>query len=96
MRQTDSHMTKLIKRHTNRVIGISRRHKFIYIYMVGKVFMMKKNYIILKNIFDIFVFVNSYLFTIKTVTKSYFTIKLDNYRGNRITKKIINVTIRTD
>ena len=26
--------------------------------------MMKKNYIILKNIFDIFVFVNSYLFTI--------------------------------
>ena len=58
--------------------------------------MMKKNYIILKNIFDIFVFVNSYLFTIKTVTKSCFTIKLDNYRGNRITKKIINVTIRTD
>ena len=58
--------------------------------------MMKKNYIILKNIFDIFVFVNSYLFTIKTVTKSGFTIKLDNYRGNRITKKIINVTIRTD
>ena len=41
--------------------------------------MMKKNYIILKNIFDIFVFVNSYLFTIKTVTKSCFTIKLDNY-----------------
>ena len=58
--------------------------------------MMKKNYIILKNIFDIFAFVNSYPFTIKTVTKSYFTIKLDNYRGNRITKKIINVTIRTD
>ena len=58
--------------------------------------MMKKNYIILKNIFDIFVFVNPYLFTIKTVTKSYFTIKLDNYRGNRITKKIINVRIRTD
>ena len=57
--------------------------------------MMKKNYI-LKNIFDILVFVNSYLFTIKTVTKSCFTIKLDNYRGNRITKKIINVTIRTD
>ena len=28
--------------------------------------MMKKNYIILKNIFDIFVFVNSYLFTIYT------------------------------
>ena len=55
--------------------------------------MMKKNYIILKNIFDIFVFVNSYLFTIKTVTKSCFTIKLDNYRGNRITKKIINVRI---
>ena len=66
---------------------------YIYIY---KVFMMKKNYIILKNIFDIFVFVNSYLFTIKTVTKSCFTIKLDNYRGNRITKKIINVRIRTD
>ena len=51
--------------------------------------MMKKNYIILKNIFDIFVFVNSYLFTIKAVTKSCFTIKLDNYRGNRITKKIM-------
>ena len=58
--------------------------------------MMKKNYIILKNIFDIFVFVNSYLFTIKTVTKSYFTIKLDNYRGNRITKKISYITIRID
>ena len=57
--------------------------------------MMKKNYIILKIFFDIFVFVNSHLFTIKTVTKSSFTIKLDNYRGNRITKKIINVTIRT-
>ena len=58
--------------------------------------MMKKNYIILNNIFDIFVFVNSYLFTIKTVTKSCFTIKLDNYRGNRMTKKTVNVTIRTD
>ena len=58
--------------------------------------MMKKNYIILKNIFDIFVFVNSYLFTIKTVTRSCFTNKLDNHRGNRITKKIINVTIKTD
>ena len=57
---------------------------------------MNKNYIILKNIFDIFVFVNSYLFTIKTVTKSCFTIKLDNYRGNRITKKISYVTIRID
>ena len=66
---------------------------YIYIY---RVFMMKKNYIILKNIFDIFVFVNSYLFTIKTVTKSYFTIKLDNYRGNRITKKISYITIRID
>ena len=55
--------------------------------------MMKKNYIILKNIFDIFVFVNSYLFTIKTVTKSYFTMKLDNYCGNRITKKISYITI---
>ena len=57
--------------------------------------MMKKT--ILKNIFDIFdIFVNSYLFTIKTVTKSYFTIKLDNYRGNRITKKISYITIRID
>ena len=58
--------------------------------------MMKKNNIILKNILDIFVFLNSYLFTTKTVTKSCFTIKLDNYRGNRIAKKIINVTTRTD
>ena len=57
--------------------------------------MMKKT--ILKNIFDIFdIFVNSYLFTIKTVTKSYFTIKLDNYRGNRITKKISYITIGID
>ena len=84
---------------TNKLIKLRNVIKYIYIYIyiyIYKVFMMKKNYIILKNIFDIFVFVNSYLFTIKTVTKSCFTIKLDNYRGNRITKKIINVTIRTD
>ena len=41
-------------------------HIYIYIY---RVFMMKKNYIILKNIFDIFVFVNTNFFTIKTVLK---------------------------
>ena len=57
--------------------------------------MMKTNYIILKSIFDNFVFVNSYLFTIKTVTKSSFTIKLDNYRGNRITKKLTNLKKKT-
>ena len=44
----------------------------------------------------IYIYIHNKNNTIKTVTKSYFTIKLDNYRGNRITKKISYITIRID